>query len=518
MELSFYSHYQTLPCSGCFDPLDLVFTELGTNMNEQITPSISRFGRVLPHQSSLGTSVQTAMDEDMMPFTVSIVDTREEFDKAVHIRHSAYARRTPEFAETLKDSEASDTGSTVAIPLAQSELKGSTLGTARNLANQFKPPCIDQLIGPPNWLRPLRSRATTLDTKQKLAEQGVHAWGSDNLVRRERNLTRYFSREYRKLEAGSGVAEVLQQVNDAGVMAEKTAQLLDEHYNESPVLFEAFLERRYMAYTMAWYGDDPASVRASEASLEDAQAAKFKLAVERIGLKGNERILNIGCGFGALETWLFERYPDLEVVSLTPSRVHVEFMNQCMANPAHILPEDRIKMVLNTLEGVTELELGSKPFDMVFAFGVFEHMANLTTAFQRVHDVLRPGGRLFVHLIVSKPAFPEFMNSDNTLIGRYFPGGRVWPYDILPQASGTMQLVNRWYLNGTNYLRTLEEWHRQYWENMDQLYPRVLDVEGVRYWNDYFTFAKTVMFGPLDGEIYGNGHYVFERPLKGTGE
>ena len=288
---------------------------------------------------------------------------------------------------------------------------------------------------------------------------------------------------------------------------------LDEHYNETPVLFEGFLERRYMAYTMAWYGSDPASVRASEASLEDAQAAKFELAAERIGLKGNERILNIGCGFGALETWLFERYPDLEVVSLTPSQVHVEYMKQCMANPDHVLPEDRIKMVLNTLEGMTELEMGSKPFDMVFAFGVFEHMANLTTAFQKVHDVLRPGGRFFVHLIVSKPAFPEFMNSDNTLSGRYFPGGRVWPYDILPQAAGKMQLVNRWYINGTNYLRTLDEWHRLYWENMDQLYPHVLSVDGVRYWNDYFTFAKSVMFGPLEGEIYGNGHYVFERPL-----
>ena len=494
-----------------------MFTELGTHMNEQITPAINppvgRFGRAMPPQSGLGSSVWPAMDEETMPFTVSVDTTQEEQDKAVYFRHSAYARHVPAFTETLKYPEPSDTTPGVVAPLAQSKLDGSPPSTVRVQTNHLKPQCLEQAVNLPDWLGLPQSRVTTSDTKQKLAEQGVDAWGSDKLVRRERNLTRYFSREYRKLEVGSGVAEVLQQVNDAGIMAEKTAQLLDEHYNETPVLFESFLERRYMAYTMAWYGSDPASVRASEASLEDAQAAKFELAAERIGLKGNERILNIGCGFGALETWLFERYPDLEVVSLTPSQVHVDYMKQCMANPDHVLPEDRIKMVLNTLEGMTELEMGSKPFDMVFAFGVFEHMANLTTAFQKVHDVLRPGGRFFVHLIVSKPAFPEFMNSDNTLIGRYFPGGRVWPYDILPQAAGKMQLVNRWYINGTNYLRTLDEWHRLYWENMDQLYPHVLSVDGVRYWNDYFTFAKSVMFGPLEGEIYGNGHYVFERPL-----
>ena len=350
------------------------------------------------------------------------------------------------------------------------------------------------------------------DTNKELAEQGIFAWGSEELSLYERRLTRFFSREYGNLRAGSAAEEVLQQAAVARTMSEKTERLMKEHYDEPLALFEAFLDRHYMAYTMAWYGDDPESVRKSKASLVQAQAEKFALAAERIGLRGAERVLNIGCGFGPLETWLFERYPELNLVSVTPSKVQVDYIRQCIADPKHVLSANRIRLIQKTFEQLNWEDVDSKPFDLIFAVGVFEHIANLKAAFRKIHDYLRPGGRCFLHLIVSKPAFPQHMNSDNTLIGRYFPGGRIWPYEVLPQASENLELVGQWYINGMNYWKTLEEWHRRYWENIAELYPKVLDVAAVKYWNDYFVLCKAVLFGPLDGEIFGNGHYVFRRP------
>ena len=159
--------------------------------------------------------------------------------------------------------------------------------------------------------------------------------------------------------------------------------------------------------------------------------------------------------------------------------------------------------------------MDSAPFDRVFAVGVFEHIADLNAAFRKIHDYLHPGGRCFLHLIVSRPTFPQYMDSDRTLIGRYFPGGRIWPYEVLPTAAEPLQLQGQWYINGTNYWKTLDEWHRNYWEHIGELYPAVLDAEGVKYWNDYFVLCKAVLFGPLDGRIYGNGQYVFRRPESG---
>ena len=350
------------------------------------------------------------------------------------------------------------------------------------------------------------------DTNKELAEQGIFAWGSEELSLYERRLTRFFSREYGNLSADRAAEEVLQQAAVTRPMSEKTERLMKEHYDEPLALFEAFLDRHYMAYTMAWYGDDPESIRKSKASLVQAQAKKFALAVERIGLRGAERVLNIGCGFGPLETWLFERYPELNLVSITPSKVQVDYIRQCIADPKHVLSANRIRLIQKTFEQLNWEDVDSKPFDLIFAVGVFEHIANLKAAFRKIHDYLRPGGRCFLHLIVSKPAFPQHMNSDNTLIGRYFPGGRIWPYEVLPQASENLELVGQWYINGMNYWKTLDEWHRRYWENIAVLYPEVLDAAAVKYWNDYFVLCKAVLFGPLDGEIYGNGHYVLRRP------
>lgn len=348
--------------------------------------------------------------------------------------------------------------------------------------------------------------------KQELAVQGIFSWGSEELVHYERHLTRFFSREYRNVHSGRGAENILQQATDTRPMSEKTERLMKEHYDEPQALFEAFLDSHYMAYTMAWYGEDPDSVRKSEASLQQAQAKKFSLAAERIGLQGAERVLNIGCGFGPLETWLFEQYPELDLVSVTPSRVQADYIRQCIADSKHVLPANRIRLIEKTFEQLNWQDVDSKPFDLIFAIGVFEHIANLKGAFRKIHDYLRPGGRCFLHLIVSRPAFPQHMNSDHTLIGRYFPGGRIWPYDVLPQASENMELVGQWYINGINYWKTLDEWHRRYWDHIAELYPKVLDAAAVKYWNDYFVLCKAVLFGPLNGEIYGNAHYVFRRP------
>lgn len=349
------------------------------------------------------------------------------------------------------------------------------------------------------------------DPVQQLEEKGVFAWGTEELGAYERHLTRYFTREYKGLSYGSGTEQVLKQADKSRQMSEKTGSLMKKHYDESLVLFKSFLDRHYMAYTMAWYGEDPDSVRKSKVSLQRAQAQKFSLAAERIGLQGTERILNIGCGFGSLETWLFEHYQELDLTSVTPSKVQAGYIRRCIQNQDNVIPSDRIKLLEMTFEELAWQDLNSEPFDLIFAVGVFEHISDLRAAFRKIHDFLRPGGRCFLHLIVSKPAFPQHMNSDHTLIGQYFPGGRIWPYDVLPQAVEDMKMVGQWFINGMNYWRTLDEWHRNYWENIEKLYPEVLDSAAVKYWNDYFVLCKAVLFAPLDGEVYGNAHYVFER-------
>lgn len=98
---------------------------------------------------------------EILPFTVRLVRNQSDLKKAVHIRHSAYARHIPAFAETLKTPEAADTENGVVVLLAESKLDGSSLGTMRIQTNDFAPLCLEQSVELPDWLKALRLAEAT---------------------------------------------------------------------------------------------------------------------------------------------------------------------------------------------------------------------------------------------------------------------------------------------------------------------------------------------------------------------
>lgn len=102
-----------------------------------------------------------AMTQEYLPFTVKLVRDEDDLSKAVSIRHSAYARHLPDFAETLKAPESADAEDGVVVLLAESKLDGSPLGTMRIQTNQFKPLCLEQSIVLPDWLKARRLAEAT---------------------------------------------------------------------------------------------------------------------------------------------------------------------------------------------------------------------------------------------------------------------------------------------------------------------------------------------------------------------
>lgn len=100
---------------------------------------------------------------ERLPFTVRLVRNDVELRKAVQIRHAAYARHVPTFAQTLLMPEPNDAEHGVVVLLAESKLDGSPLGTMRIQTNSFKALRLEQSVTLPAWLsaRPL-AEATRL--------------------------------------------------------------------------------------------------------------------------------------------------------------------------------------------------------------------------------------------------------------------------------------------------------------------------------------------------------------------
>ena len=96
--------------------------------------------------------VQVETMVERLPFTISIAQSSVELERVVAVRHGAYARHVPSFAETLQEAESMDSDYGVVILLASSKLDGSPLGTMRIQTNRFKPLELEDSLALPQWL------------------------------------------------------------------------------------------------------------------------------------------------------------------------------------------------------------------------------------------------------------------------------------------------------------------------------------------------------------------------------
>jgi hypothetical protein len=107
------------------------------------------------HIQTRPTSKSKASVEEALPFTLKIVSTQAELNKAVLIRQAAYDRHLPDFAKSLVKPEAADFEKGTIVLLAESKEDGSPVGTMRIQTNAYKPLCLEQSINLPNWLKEL---------------------------------------------------------------------------------------------------------------------------------------------------------------------------------------------------------------------------------------------------------------------------------------------------------------------------------------------------------------------------
>lgn len=82
---------------------------------------------------------KSSLNEQLLPFSVQIVQSAEELEEAINIRQSAYGRHLPELAQKLGRPEAADFEPGSVVFLAKSKLDDSALGTARLQTNEFAP-------------------------------------------------------------------------------------------------------------------------------------------------------------------------------------------------------------------------------------------------------------------------------------------------------------------------------------------------------------------------------------------
>lgn len=216
---------------------------------------------------------------------------------------------------------------------------------------------------------------------------------------------------------------------------------VQHHYDLGNDFYQLWLDRQ-LVYTCAYF-PTPA------ASLEEAQVAKMDLVCRKLRLRAGERVIEAGCGWGALALHMARDY-GVRVHAFNVSR---EQLSHARTRAAREGLSGRVEFIDDDYRNVTGR------YDAFVSVGMLEHvgLSHYPTLGQVLRRSLRPdGGRGLLHFIgrdVPRPLSAWIRR-------RIFPGGytptlaEVFGRVLGPAGQSVIDVENL----RLHYARTLAHW------------------------------------------------------------
>ncbi len=191
---------------------------------------------------------------------------------------------------------------------------------------------------------------------------------------------------------------------------QNSPEAIAHHYDVSNAFYRLWLDPE-MVYSCAYFRD-------AEQSLAEAQRDKLDYICRKLRLKPGQRLLDIGCGWGALLRWAARHY-GVRAHGITLSE------QQCRYGNEWIRREGLTDRVTIELRDYRALE-GESCYDRIVSVGMFEHVgvANFHHYFGTVKRLLKPDGLFLNHGITNDRGWQD--NPATRFINRYiFPDGEL---------------------------------------------------------------------------------------------
>jgi len=269
---------------------------------------------------------------------------------------------------------------------------------------------------------------------------------------------------------------------------------IEAHYDLGNDFYKLWLDPS-MTYSSALYAN-------AKQSLEDAQDNKLARIMDLLALKGGERVLEIGCGWGRLaERLSTERKAHVTGLTLSPSQ-----LAGAKERIAKAGAEGRTDLRLQDYRDVTE------KFDRVVSIEMIEAVGEKywPAYFGKISEVLNAGGRAVLQVITIADERFELYRKNADFIQRYiFPGGMLPSHSVMldqiKQAGMKFVSLENF---GESYAHTLNEWNRRFQRAWPEIEAMGYTKKFKRTWEYYLAYCE----GGFRSGAIDVGLYVMEKP------
>ena len=251
---------------------------------------------------------------------------------------------------------------------------------------------------------------------------------------------------------------------------------ISHHYDVGNGFYRLWLDEQ-MVYSCAYF-------ETGAEDIDTAQRAKLEHVCRKLRLAPGERLLDIGCGWGALVRHA-ARHHGVRAVGITLSEQQVLLARERIAADGL---QDRVEVHLLDYRELPQ-RFGEASFDKVASIGMFEHVGlrNLPVYFDTAARMLRDRGLMLNHGITSADVDSRPIGSGaGEFIGKYvFPNGELPHLSVaVREMSGAGFEVFDVESLRSHYAMTLSHWSRRLENQLQEAAGLVAD-RTLRIWRLY---------------------------------
>ena len=235
------------------------------------------------------------------------------------------------------------------------------------------------------------------------------------------------------------------------IRAQKVAHV---HYDLGNDMYAKMLGST-MQYTCAYWKQAQ--------TLDEAQVNKLDLICKKLQLKKDEKVLELGCGWGGFAKFAAENY-GVEVVAYNISKEQVEYARR---------KNEGLPVTIH----LADYRDARGTYDKVAAIGLCEHVGykNYPGLLEVAHRSLKKHGLFLLHSIANNVSTTHCDPWFNRYI---FPNGMLPSVKQLGEAMEGLFIMEDWHNFGPDYDRTLVAWYN----NFDLNWPLYREKYGERFY------------------------------------